>query len=95
MTVEERTARAVFVRLMYGIRDITTPCLSPIQRGITLDAIKHWRSQAYDAGQPWGLDDFYTYLGLCINCHGRGPESPHACPTSYQKPSGCVYGIAQ
>lgn len=38
----------------------------------SIEEIKQWRKQEYDAGRPSSLDDFYRAKGVCLACKGRG-----------------------
>jgi len=40
--------------------------------GFSIQAVKEWRAQEFDAGRPSGLEDFYRAHGLCLDCRANG-----------------------
>lgn len=56
-------------------RDLTTPRLSPAERGIGLAYVRAWREAEHAAGRDSSFDAFWPAHGLCPTCKGRGVGS--------------------
>src|SRR5712692_6236743 len=55
-----------------GRRFDEIPHTSLHEHGFSINAIKTWRKQKFDAGRPSRLEDFYRVHGLCFDCRCTG-----------------------
>jgi len=52
------------------IHDWALPAL--LKHGYSIEQVKQWRAEQYNAQQPSTLDDFIRVHGLCIHCRAVG-----------------------
>lgn len=51
--------------------DLTTPGMSPAERGVTVAYLRAWQERQC-AGRDFSYPAFWLAHGLCPNCYGRG-----------------------
>ena len=43
-----------------------------VKKPISLDEMKEWRQQEFDAGRPSSFADLCRTFGFCVTCQGEG-----------------------